>query len=109
MSDAFSSREKGFESKFQLDQEQQFRAAARRDRIFGQWAAGKLGYSGDAVTKYAAEVVDSNFEKPGDDDMLGKVKADFKAKGVTVSDADVSKALLDAYGTAAQQISSEKK
>jgi hypothetical protein len=109
MSDAFSNREKGFESKFQLDQEQQFRAAARRDRIFGQWAAGKLGYAGDAIATYAAEVVDSNFEKPGDDDMLGKVRADFKAKGVTVSDTDVSKALLDAYAAAAAQISAEKK
>ena len=108
MSDAFSSREKGFESKFQLDQEQQFRAAVRRDKLFGQWAAGKLGYTGDAVATYAAEVVDANFEKPGDEDMLGKVRADFKAKGVNVSDADISKALHEAYAAAAQQISSEK-
>ena len=48
-------------------------ATARRDKLFGQWAAGKLGYSGDAATKYASEVVDSNFEKPGDDDMLGVI------------------------------------
>ena len=85
----FQDREKGFERKYQLDQEQQFRAQARRDRLFGQWAAGKLGHSGPDVDKYAAEVVDSNFEKPGDDDMLGKVKADFSAKGVAVSDADL--------------------
>ena len=35
--------------------------------------------------------------------------ADFKAKGVNVSDADISKALHEAYAAAAQQISSEKK
>ena len=36
MSDAFSDRQKGFERKFQLDGEQQFRAQARRDRLFGR-------------------------------------------------------------------------
>jgi hypothetical protein len=107
MSDAFSNREKGFEGKFQLDQEQRFRANARRDKLFGQWAAGKLGKAGAAADAYAAEVVDANFEKPGDDDMLGKVKADFKTGGVNVSDADVTKALLDAYATAAAQIAAE--
>ncbi len=109
MSNGFGDREKGFERKYQLDQEQQFRANARRDKLFGQWAAGKLGKAGDAANAYAAEVVDANFEKPGDDDMLGKVKADFQKAGVTVSDADVSKALTDAYAAAAQQIASEKK
>ena len=49
MSDAFNDREKGFERKFQLDQDQQFRALARRDRLFGQWIAGKIGITGDAV------------------------------------------------------------
>ena len=107
MSDAFSDRQKGFERKFQLDGEQQFRAQARRDRLFGQWAAGKLGRTD--VDKYAAAVVDSNFEKPGDDDMLDKVKADFTAAGVTVADADVTKALHEAYATAASQIAAEKK
>ena len=105
----FQDREKGFERKFQLDQEQQFRAQARRDKLFGQWAAGKLGHSGADADKYAASVVDSNFEKPGDDDMLGKVKADFKAKGVTVSDAELSKALTEAYAAAAAQIAADKK
>ena len=108
MSDAFGDRQKGFERKFQLDQEQQFRANARRDKLFGQWAGAKLGKSGAAADTYAAEVVDANFEKPGDDDMLGKVKADFQKAGVTVSDADVSTALTDAYAQAAQQIASEK-
>jgi hypothetical protein len=105
----FQDREKGFERKYQLDQEQQFRAQARRDKLFGQWAAAKLGHAGADADTYAASVVDANFEKPGDDDMLGKVKADFKAKGVNVSDADLSKALTEAYAAAAQQISAEKK
>lgn len=106
MSDAFGDREKGFERKYQLDQEQQFRAQVRRDKLFGQWAAGQLGLTGADADKYAQEVVDSNFEKPGDDDMIGKVSKDLKGK---TSDADLKKKLTELYAHAAQQIAGEKK
>ena len=109
MSNGFEDREKGFERKYQLDQDQQFRAQSRRDKLFGQWVAGKLGKTGAAVDAYAAEVVDANFEKPGDEDMLGKVRADLKAANVAVSDADLAKALTEAYAAAAAQIAGEKK
>jgi hypothetical protein len=106
MSDAFSDREKGFERKFQLDQEQQFRAQVRRDKLFGQWAAAQLGKSGADADKYAQEVVDSNFEKPGDDDMIGKVSKDLGGK---VSDADLKRKLSELFGQAAAAVANEKK
>jgi hypothetical protein len=106
MSDAFGDREKGFERKFQLDQDQQFRAQIRRDKLFGQWAAAQLGKTGADVDAYAQEVVDSNFEKPGDDDMIGKVSKDLGGK---VSDADLKKKLSEMYGQAAQAVAAEKK
>ena len=109
MNDAFQEREKGFERKYQLDQDQQFRAQSRRDRIFGKWVGGKLGITGAELESYAVEVVDSNFEKPGDEDMLDKVKADLKAKQVDISDSELRSALLDAYGEAARQIAEESK
>ena len=109
MSDGFKDREKGFERKYQLDQDQQFKALTRRDRLFGQWIAEKLGHSGDAAAAYAKEVVASNFEKPGDDDMFDKVRKDLAAKDVTVPDAEL-KAKLGAFqNEAAAQIVSEKK
>jgi len=106
MSDAFNDREKAFERKFQLDQEQEFRAQARRDKLFGLWAAGLLGKSGADAETYAKEVVDSNFEKPGDDDMIGKVSKDLGGK---VSDADLKIKLHELFGQAAQAIAAEKK
>lgn len=109
MSDAFQDRGKGFERKFEVDQEQQFRAAARRDKIFGQWAAGKLGYAGAAAEKYAMEVVDSNFACPGDDDMLGKVMDDFKRGNVAVSDAELRQKLSECANEAAKQIAGPAK
>lgn len=106
MSDAFGDRQKGFERKFELDQEQQFRAQVRRDKLFGQWAAGQLGKSGSEADKYAQEVVDSNFEKPGDDDMLGKVSRDLGGK---YSDPDLRKKLQELFGQAAQAVAGERK
>lgn len=106
MNDAFGDRAKGFERKYQLDQEQQFRAQVRRDRLFGQWAANQLGKAGGDADKYAQEVVDSNFEKPGDEDMLAKVAKDLGGK---VNDADLRQKLIEFYGQAAQAISAEKK
>jgi hypothetical protein len=106
--DAFADREKGFERKYQLDQEQEFRAGARRDKLFGQWIAGKLGLSGTDVETYAREVVASNFEKPGDDDMLDKVRKDLAARNVTVSDGDLKRVLLESQIEARRQIAGEK-
>ena len=109
MSDAFKDREKGFERKYQLDQDQQFKALTRRDRLFGQWVAEKLGITGDAVTAYAKSVVESNFEKPGDDDMFDKVRKDLTAKGVSVPDAELKAKLAGFQNEAAAQIVAEKK
>ncbi len=101
MSDAFQGRERGFESKFQLDEEQKFKVLARRDRLFGGWVAQQLGRA-DADA-YAAEVVAANFEKPGDEDMLAKVRADLKAAGKQVSEGTLQAELAKAFAEAAKQ------
>ena len=46
----FDKREEGFEKKFALDEEQKFKAEARRNKLLGLWVAEKLGISGDAAT-----------------------------------------------------------
>ena len=98
MSDAFQNRERAFESKYQLDEEQRFKAQARRDKLFGLWVAAQLGRT-DADA-YAAEVVASNFQKPGDEDMLDKVRADLKAASKQIADpvlhAELAKCLEEA-------------
>ena len=38
----FDEREKGFEKKFALDADQEFKASARRNRLLGEWAAAKM-------------------------------------------------------------------
>jgi hypothetical protein len=86
---SFDKREEGFEKKFAMDEEQKFKAEARRNKLLGLWAAEKLGISGDAAAAYAREVVAADFEEAGDGDVLRKVSGDLSAKGVAVTEAQV--------------------
>lgn len=72
----FEDRENAFESKFAHDEEMQFKAAARRNKLLGLWAAGLMGKSGEAADEYAKSVVIADFEEAGDDDVLRKVAGD---------------------------------
>jgi hypothetical protein len=89
----FDKREEGFEKKFALDEELRFKANARRNRMLGQWAAEKLGLSGDEAAAYAKEVVMSDFEEAGDHDVFKKIRADFDAKGVAQSDHQIRRTM----------------
>ncbi|MFA5122906.1 DUF1476 domain-containing protein [Zavarzinia sp.] len=85
----FGEREKGFEAKFAHDEEKRFRAVARRNKLLGLWAAGKLGLSGEAADAYAKEVVVADFVEAGDEDVIRKVLGDFKAKGLDLTDRHI--------------------
>ena len=79
----FDDREKGFETKYALDQEQEFKAMARRNKLLGLWAAAELGKTADEAAAYSKEVVAADFDEPGDDDVVRKVASDLASKGVT--------------------------
>ncbi|MGY3616367.1 DUF1476 domain-containing protein [Bradyrhizobium sp. USDA 10063] len=85
----FDKREEGFEKKFALDEEQKFKAEARRNKLLGIWAAEKLGLTGDAANTYAKEVVAADFEEAGDQDVLQKVLKDLTAKGEAVTEGQI--------------------
>src|SRR3954469_24501100 len=89
----FDEREKGFEARYQHDQDIQFRVHARRNKLVGLWAAEKLGLRGAAADSYAKDVVASDFEHPGDEDIVGKILKDFQAKDVKSSAAEIRKEL----------------
>lgn len=100
----FDDRKKGFENKFAHDEDLRFRATARRNKLLGQWAAEKLGLSGDEATAYAKDVVAADFEEAGDDDVVRKVVADFKAKNVDQSEHQIRRSMDELMGTAIDQI-----
>ncbi len=59
---------------------------ARRNKLLGLWAAEKLGLGEEAAQAYAKEVVVADLEEHGDEDVFRKLRTDFDAKGVEVSD-----------------------
>ncbi|MGB7270446.1 MAG: DUF1476 domain-containing protein [Albidovulum sp.] len=76
----FDDRENAFENKFAHDEELRFRTEARRNKLLGLWAAGLMGKSGDDAAAYAKEVVASDFEEAGEEDVYRKVSSDLGAK-----------------------------
>jgi hypothetical protein len=100
----FDKREEGFEKKFALDEEQKFKAKARRNKLLGQWVAEKLGISGDAATAYAKDVVAADFEGAGDSDVLRKVMGDIAAKGLALTERQISVKMDELMAQAIAQV-----
>ncbi|MFK7870938.1 MAG: DUF1476 domain-containing protein [Roseobacter sp.] len=75
----FDDRENAFESKFAHDEQMQFKADARRNKLLGLWAAELMGKSAEDAAEYAKEVVKSDFEEAGHEDVYRKVSGDLGA------------------------------
>ncbi len=103
----FKDRQKAFEAKFQRDQEFQFRVKARRNRLLGLWAAEKIGLGGQDAEAYAKEVVASDFDEPGDNDVMRKVVDDLQGNGVSMDDTAIRKQMGILLETAKEQMAEE--
>ena len=105
----FDDREKTFESKWAHDEELRFRVYARRNKLLGLWAADVMGLGSDEADAYAKEVISADFEEAGDEDVYRKVKGDFEAKGVDVTEHHLRKRMQDLLEEAHSQVILEKK
>ena len=105
----FDEREKSYEKKFALDEELKFKSEQRRNKLIGEWAAGKLGLTGPAVEDYVRAVRKADLASKGDEDVFQKIRTDFDAKAVAVPDAEVRKAMVDFLVKAIDQIETERK
>lgn len=100
----FDDRENAFEAKFAHDADMQFRAEARRNKLLGLWVADILGKTGDAATAYAIEVVKSDFEEAGDEDVFRKVLGDL---GGRVDEATIRAKMTELKAVAKAQLLDE--
>lgn len=104
----FEERERGQEAKFRHEQELAFKIRNRRNKLFGLWIAEEhLGLAGDAATAYAKDVVMADFEAPGDNDMLGKVRGDLARQDRSVADDRLARKLSELEVAARAQVMSE--
>jgi hypothetical protein len=100
----FDDRERAFEAKFARDEEMQFRIAARRNRLLGEWAARQMGLNEAEADSYARDVVRSDFEEAGEHDVIRKVLGDLTAAGVDMDEEKVREALRNKEIDARRQI-----
>jgi hypothetical protein len=100
----FDKREEGFEKKFALDEEQRFKAQARRNRLLGLWVASRLGMSGEDANAYAREVVAAAFGEGGDADVIRKVMDDLAAKAIAITETQINAEMSELMATAVAQV-----
>jgi hypothetical protein len=100
----FDKREEAFEKKFAIDEEQRFKATARRNRLLGLWVADRLGITGDAAGAYAREVIASEFDGTGDGGVISKVSSDLAAKGVALGEKELRAKMNELMAEAIVQV-----
>ena len=103
----FDKRKDAYESKFAHDEALRFKAEARRNKLLGQWAAELLGKSGEDADDYARQVVRSDFEEPGDEDVFRKIRADFDAAAIDQSDHQIRRTMDELMEEAIRQVESD--
>jgi hypothetical protein len=96
----FEEREKSFEKKFQMDEELQFKIAARSNKYLGEWASSMLGKNEEDKKNYIQEIIRSDLEEAGQEDVFRKIKKDFQVASISVEEKEIrdqmEKALLRA-------------
>lgn len=105
----FDDREKSFEKKFAMDEELKFKSEQRRNKLLGEWAAGRLGLTGSDVDGYVKALRRADLASKGDEDVFQKLRTDFDAKGIAISDAELRRAMSDHLAQAVSQIETERK
>lgn len=100
-------RRKGMDAKLNRDSELQFKVNNRRNKLLGLWLAEQFGLSGDEAAEYAKSVVLSDFEEPGDDDVIRKVMGDIQSRGANINEDAIRKQMESLIETAKDQIFQE--
>lgn len=104
---SFDKREQGFESKFAHDENLEFKAAARRNKLLGLWLAGLMNKSQDEATDYAKQVIIADFEEAGDEDVFRKLRADADEADLDISDHQIRRKMAELTEKAREQVRNE--
>jgi len=89
MSDKFSEREKSFEKKFVRDEELQFKVQARSNKYIAEFVSKKLGKDEVEKQKYVQEVIKTDMQESGNEDVFRKIKKDFQKASLSIDDNEI--------------------
>ena len=98
----FNDREKGFERKFVNDQEVEFKINAKRNKLLATWVANILKLNEEQKKIYIAEVIKSDFQEAGDEDVFKKIKKDLEGKNI--QDTEIRQKMSEFLETAKKEI-----
>ncbi len=104
MDDKFRDREKGEEFRYEIEQEIQFKAESRRNRLLGEWLAHKFGMTSGDSGAYVKEVLAADLNKPGTDDVVRKVMKDIEDRGAGISEDEVRAEMERLFSVALEQV-----
>ena len=85
----FDEREKSFEIKFQMDEELQFKIAARSNKYLGEWAGSMLNKNEEEKKNYIQEIIKSDLEEAGREDVYRKIKKDFQTASISIEETEI--------------------
>ena len=100
MNKIYDERGKGFEKKFQMDEELQFKVAARSNKYLGEWVGTKLGKNEEEKKNYIQEIIKADMEEAGNEDVFRKIKKDFQAASIEIEDSEIRKEMEKALNRA---------
>ena len=87
----FDEREKSFEKKFQMDEELQFKIAARSNKYLGEWVSSMMGKNEEETKNYIQEIIKSDLEESGQEDVFRKIRNDFQAASISLEEEEIRK------------------
>lgn len=87
-----------------IEQDTREGVIARRNILFGLWAASRLGLSGAAAEAYAWSVHFADCEEPGYDDVIDKVAADLRGNDIAVCERSLLRQLREMQRRAELQL-----
>lgn len=106
MRSGFLEREEALERKFQHDNEVQFKVRARRNRLFGYWAAEQLHLQGTELESYTTRIVHHTIRNPTDSSLVERIFEDFQGNDVPFTKHQIAKQLLYFQSDAQEEIKS---
>ena len=98
----FDERKDAFENKFANEQNLKFKVEALRNKMLGAWAAEMKGLDEEKTNQYIKDVVKSDFQEAGDNDVFRKLKADLQG---IVDDQDIRTRMNECLKAAKDKLS----
>lgn len=101
---SFDERKDAFEKRFAHDEQMRFKVDMRANRLLGQWAAKKMGLSESESADFVRELIASDFEEAGRDDVFRKLCSSL---GDSVAESAVREQMEAAHEEAYRQVIEE--